>query len=137
MQLCMVGKYINCTVLLIESIVSIEYCLQYLHQNQDQARLLLLRVKSHDFPTNKLFALGKIALLRPFRHIANADDTKLPLSRSCLYVTFGQRHGENAVIFDTLQPKLTMGKDPKNDLFHSCNERYRQSPSQPFFGRYR
>ena len=45
-----VGKYMNCTVLLLESIVSIAYCLQYLHQNQDQARLLLLRVKSHDFP---------------------------------------------------------------------------------------
>ena len=28
-------------------------------------------------------------------YIANTDDTKLPLS--CLYVTFGQRHGENAV----------------------------------------
>ena len=33
---------------------------------------------------NELFALGKIALLRPFRHIANVDDAKLPLCRSCL-----------------------------------------------------
>ena len=39
---------------------------------------------------------------------------------SCLHVTFGLRHGENADIFDTLYPKVTMGKDPKNDLFHSA-----------------
>ena len=61
-----------------------------------QARLLLLRVKSHDFPA--VFWRGKQALCTGY--IANADDTKFPLS--CFYVTLGQRHGENAVIFDTL-----------------------------------
>ena len=49
---------------------------------------------------NKLFTLANITLLRLFRHIAKY--MQLTRNSSRVYVTFGQRHGENTDIFDTL-----------------------------------
>ena len=49
---------------------------------------------------NKLFTLANITLLRLFQHIAKY--MQLTRNSSRVYVTFGQRHGENTDIFDTL-----------------------------------